>query len=121
MLINLSNHPSAQWSPEQLSIAKKLYGKISDLAFPAIDPHWDSAAVKLLAENYLLKIKELLTESEDELNAVHIVGEYTFSFRLVELLKKNNISAVCSTTLRISAENNGIKTSQFRFIQFREY
>ena len=37
MLINFTNHPSAQWSAEQQAAAQ-VYGKVIDLAFPAIDP-----------------------------------------------------------------------------------
>ena len=37
MLINFTNHPSAQWSAEQTAAAQ-VYGKVIDLAFPAINP-----------------------------------------------------------------------------------
>ena len=45
MFINYSSHPYAQWSAEQKAAAQ-VYGKVIDLAFPAIDPaaderpHW---------------------------------------------------------------------------------
>ena len=45
MFINFSNHPPAQWSAEQTAAAQR-YGKVVDLAFPAIDPAADEAAIK---------------------------------------------------------------------------
>ena len=37
MFINLTNHPSATWSEEQLKAARQ-YGEIVDLHFPIIEP-----------------------------------------------------------------------------------
>ena len=51
MFINFSNHPYAQWSAEQKAAAQ-VYGKVIDLAFPAIDPAADEAALDSLAAVY---------------------------------------------------------------------
>ena len=51
MFINFSNHPYAQWSAEQKAAAQ-VYGKVIDLAFPAIDPADDEAALDSLATVY---------------------------------------------------------------------
>ena len=51
MFINFSNHPYALWSAEQQAAAQR-YGKVVDLAFPAIDPAADEAALDSLATVY---------------------------------------------------------------------
>jgi len=51
MFINFTNHPSAQWSAEQKAAAQA-YGEVIDLAFPAIDPAADEAALDSLASAY---------------------------------------------------------------------
>ena len=56
MLINLSNHPSAKWPPDQLAAAKELFGEVEDWPFPNIDPRTDSQSVTRLSEDFLQKI-----------------------------------------------------------------
>lgn len=51
MFINFSNHPYALWSAEQQAAAQR-YGTVVDLAFPAIDPAADEAALDSLATVY---------------------------------------------------------------------
>lgn len=55
MFINFTNHPSAQWSAEQKAAALA-YGEVIDLAFPAIDPAADEAALDSLASAYAARI-----------------------------------------------------------------
>mgnify|MGYP006892263374 FL=1 len=117
MLLNLSNHPSDLWSENQKKIAVKSYGAISDLPFPAISPEWDTEQVMDLAEEYLMKV----TAYKDIL-AVHIQGEFTFTFALVHMLQNANIKCIVSTTKRIvHMKKDGSKISRFKFIQFRDY
>ena len=122
MLINLSNHPSSKWSKEQLESAKNTYSSNVDLVFPEISPFLDLAEIEQIAEDYLIKIKNVLIQSKDDSNAVHIMGEFTFTFNLLEMLKQNNIPAVASTTSREVYEDKvGNKLSKFNFIRFRNY
>lgn len=51
MLINFTNHPHALWSAEQQAAAQG-YGKVIDLAFPAIDPVTNEAVLDSLAAVY---------------------------------------------------------------------
>ena len=51
MLINLSNHPSSNWSGDQLDAAKK-YGEIVDLQFPNISPDASSNQIAVLVNEY---------------------------------------------------------------------
>jgi len=116
MLLNLSNHPSTNWSDEQKNTAIEKYGSIQDLAFPQINPHWNETKIDQLVNEYEEKIREINP------TAVHLMGEMTFTFRLVNRLKALGIECIASTTERIATEDgNGNKHSSFKFIQFRCY
>lgn len=118
MLLNLSNHPSDKW-PENQKTAAAQFGKIFDIPFPNIPPDASSEEVNALAKNYLAKIQALASEGKI---TIHLMGELTFCFALVKLLKQEGITCIASTTERISvAAEDGTKTSQFRFVQFRSY
>lgn len=118
MLINLSNHPSASWSPQQLAAAK-VYGEIVDLPFPAVDPEADEAEIAALGDEYLFKIKQL---AQGKNVVVHLMGEMTLSFCLVRLLQDVGITCVASTSERmVEEEHNGKKEVYFLFKQFRAY
>jgi len=115
MLINLSNHPSVNWSKEQRDAAILYYVSIEDLAFPYIAPDATTEDVSELAKDYFQKI-------DPSVSAVHLMGEMTFVCALVGLLQKAGITVVCSTTQRtVLEELDGKKTAQFRFVQFRAY
>lgn len=115
MLLNLSNHPSASWSEAQLQAATALYGSVEDLPFPAIPPDADTAEVQLLARHYFEQATARCPA------AVHLMGEMTFTFALVQLLREAGIPCIASTTERIAEERGGQKIVTFRFVQFRSY
>lgn len=118
MLLNLSNHPSDKWAREQLDSAQSKYGGVVDMPFPAIDPDASTQAVEALARVYFEKIKA----ANPSVKAVHLMGEMTFLVALVPLLQRAGIKVVCSTTERmVLEEEQGRKTLQFVFRQFREY
>ena len=122
MLINLSNHPSSLWGEEQTKAAAEKYGKVIDLPFPAIDPEAGPDAIALLADQYEVKIRKLLAAENTGAFAVHVMGELTFCFALVARLQKFGITCLASTTRRETIENgDGLKTSRFEFVRFREY
>lgn len=122
MLINLSNHPSSKWSLEQIRTAKKVYVRIMDLKFPDISPNTELIEVMKESAKYLIEIMNIFAHHSEENNAVHIMGEFTFTFNLLEILKQNNISAVASTTSReVYEDKKGNKVSKFNFIRFRNY
>lgn len=121
MLINLSNHPSANWPQPQLEAAK-LYGAIVDLPFPAIDPEAETFDIELLAETYESKAIQLFASEPFGLQAVHIMGELTFCFALVARLQKLGFTCLSSTTSRRTIDHSdGTKTTLFGFVRFREY
>jgi hypothetical protein len=115
MLINLSNHPSASWSEKQLSDAKMCFGSILDMEFPQISPDLDSDGLDLLVDHFSSEIGNLNPD------CVHIMGEMTFTFRLVNRLKSSGFKCVASTTERIVSVDGAVKSSVFRFVQFRPY
>lgn len=121
MLINLSNHPISVWSKKQLSAAEKKYTQIIDLPFPLIPPEDSKYSINRKAESYKKKCVKILSASKDKNNAVHIMGELTFTVAVVNLLKQNNIMCIASTTRRVAVQNDNSKTSYFKFVKFREY
>jgi len=120
MLINLSNHPSAQWPKEQLRAGRN-FGEIIDLEFPVVDPAGDTAYIQFLAMECAENVKSILLHLSDPNSPVHVMGEPTLVYHIVQLLKKDGIICLASTTSRESVENDGFKTSKFTFCQFREY
>lgn len=119
MLINLSNHPSSNWSVHQIAEANRLYGGIIDLPFPQVDPQADVNAINDLATRYVAQITAL---SEGHPAAIHLMGEMTLTFALVKKLQQAGHSCVASTTQRIVNElPDGRKEVLFQFVRFRNY
>lgn len=116
MLLNLSNHPSPYWQQYQIDAALKEFGNIEDLPFPVVDASQTTDEVERLVDEYEMKVRKA------DPTAIHIMGELTFTYALVNRLKAAGYRCVASTTKRIVAENgNGTKTSHFEFVQFRDY
>jgi hypothetical protein len=63
MLINLSNHPSNQWTENQLKAAIKNYKSVYDLAFPQISPRANSKQVQAKAKKYFQTVIKILSSS----------------------------------------------------------
>lgn len=122
MLINLSNHPSKLWGRKQLNSARRKFIAVMDVPFPQVGPSLSEKQVEKLAEKYFKKVLKILMDYNNQNNAVHIMGEMTFSFCLVNMLLKQGITCVASTTDRIvTVDKNGLKTAKFNFVKFREY
>lgn len=118
ILINISNHPSTLWGEEQRAAAAD-FGNIMDLEFPQIDPTASGSDVAQLADEYA---KRMLALADTWHVTVHIMGEMTFTFRLVSTLLSKGIRCVASTTERIvELLPDGSKRSTFRFTRFRDY
>jgi methionine aminopeptidase len=115
MMINLSNHPSTAWEIKQYQNAVQEFHEVIDMMFPFINPEANAIEIDLLVENYFAEIKKLVPQ------AVHIMGELTFTFRMVTKLKNVGITCIASTTKRNVIEKDGAKVSRFEFVKFREY
>lgn len=117
--INVSNHPSEKWSPEQKAAAEQ-YGQVIDMNFPAVDPNGSEEYIDRLASDYFEKIRAY------DHPVVMVQGEFTFSFALVTKLKAAGytVLAACSERRVIEstdADGNTEKRSVFAFVQFRKY
>ena len=115
MLLNLSNHSFKNWLPEQQEMALREWGRVEDLPFPPIPPESESNQIELLAQEYLEKIREIKPE------AVHLMGEMTFTCTLVCSLQRAGIPCLASTTRRKAIEEGNKKISIFEFVRFRYY
>lgn len=117
MFINLTNHPSEKWSEEQLKAARH-YGEIVDLSFPIIEPTFTKDDILLLVEECT---KAIMGIKEGE-TVVHVMGEMTFTYNIVNALKDAGITCLASTTERNTImTTDGKKISEFKFVLFREY
>lgn len=121
MLINLTNHPSSLWDKKQISLAEEQYNTVLDIPFPFVAPDFTFEQITELADLYFQKIKKLIDSAEGENNVVHLMGEFTFTYTLLNLLRTSNIEAVASTTSRSVIVENGEKISKFDFVFFRRY
>ena len=89
------------------------------MPFPQISPNASDDELEKLALDYVQRIVSL-AESKDI--TVHIMGEMTFTFMVVTLLKEMGIKCIASTTERKTTYNDdGTKVSEFQFVKFREY
>jgi len=117
MLINVSNHSSEKWSPEQLKSAQE-FGEIIDLGFPNVSPELTSIELEDLVDVWFAKIWSYVTMFET--HYVHLMGETGFITRLATRLREHEIHVIHSTTKRNVMEKDSIKTSVFEFCRFRD-
>jgi len=115
MLLNFSNHPTKEWTANQKNIALEQYTTIQDLSFPSIDPHIDSSELVMLVKKYIIQIQQINP------TAIHIMGEHTFTFKMVSELQKIDFLCIASTTKRKAIQKGNKKTIYFDFVKFRTY
>ena len=116
MLLNLSNHPSSQWSKAQ-RVAAEEYGDIIDLPFPAIDPWASEADIAVLADSLFQQIKSM--GGVEDLT-VHLMGEFSFTYALLCRLRQEGYDCVVSTSDRNVVMREGVKEVIFNFVRFRK-
>lgn len=115
MLINISNHPSTNWSPAQNLEARRLFGEIVDIEFPLIDPCASSKDIDYLVSVYL----DIIQRNAPPF-VVHLMGELSFVCLLGSKLNKAGVRVVCSTTERLAKMEGNNKISEFKFVAFRD-
>lgn len=121
MLLNLSNHPVAQWSADQRAAAARDYGEVTDMAFPLVNPQWSGEEVRVCAEEYLRRI-ETLWGGQRQSVCVHLAGELVFCYHLAGMLRGAGYRVVCATSERmVEVDAEGNRVSRFRFVRFRAY
>ena len=119
MFVNLSNHNSTKWPPEQLEEAKK-WGEITDYPFPPVSANATTEDVINLAEKVAKEICGLKPD------CVMCQGEFTLTYHIVALLKKEGIPVVagCSerNVMEQTKEDGSVeRVAIYKFVQFREY
>lgn len=123
-LINISNHPSDKWEPEQ----KQGWDRIIDVPFPKIDPTWDVDTPDFLRE--LVNIEEqvinVLLEANHKAKVfVMLQGEFSFCYMLFDRLRSGyKLSFAIPTTDRVVKEvkqpdGTVVKQAQFKFVRWR--
>ena len=117
--INFTNHASDRWGKAQMEAAEK-YGEIVDVPFPNVPA--------TATENDIIRLSREMFEKimSYNPNAVLCQGEFTLTYRIIQLLKEQGITAVSACSERKSIEEkkeDGTvhKSAVFKFIQFREY
>lgn len=118
--INFSNHPSNNWSDEQLDAVHTLTkGAIVDVPFPQVRASANEIDISLLALECLTKICSLHP------TVVMCQGEFGLTFAVVRALKEMGIRVVYSCSERRTSEevtgSGSVKTSEFVFVRFRDY
>ena len=119
ILINISNHPSSKWSPEQ----RAGWDKIVDIQFPNIDPEADMDEIEALSSKIFEEVRAIY-ENWLGYIYVYVAGEYTFSYSLFYKLKQFGANVVIPTTRRVVEErlkDDGSieKVAIFKFIRWR--
>jgi hypothetical protein len=120
MFVNLSNHPSTNWSEAQAASAREIGGEIHDISFPEIPGSWDTSQVTCLAEELANRIFALSPE------AVMVQGEATAVYWIVRDLCCKGVLCYAATSRRVAHmvstfEGATVKQSEFEFVRFRRY
>lgn len=115
--VNFSNLHTNRWSDTMLDAAMDLAddGEIVNVPFPQVDPGASSEQIEIMAKDCLLKI------INKNPAAVFCQGEFSLCFKVVCLLKENNIPAYTLCNERIISKEDGKSISGFRFVQFRKF
>lgn len=119
MLLNFSNHQSADWSAEQTAAAAE-FGTVADLQFPAVPASANTDAVSELADEYCARI--LASGAV----AVLVQGEMSLAFAVAGRLQKRGIAVLCACSERVCDtvvrdDGSTERRSVFRFVRFRSY
>jgi CRISPR-associated Csx2 family protein len=116
-LLNFSNHKYETWGEQQKQTAIKLFGNVVDLEFPNIPPEYTEEQVAKLACEYKEKIKR----DYKGCVAVHIMGEFNFTFHFINLMKKEIDCYASTTERRVEILSDNSRKLYFDFVQFRKY
>lgn len=92
LFVNFSNHPSQDWTSQQMTAALAYGRTVVDLPFPSVPAQWGYDEVQALAAACVEQIAKLAPA------AVLCQGEFTLAFQVVEGLKARGIvvMAACS-------------------------
>lgn len=120
--VNCSNHPSALWSGPQREAARALGAdRIVDLPFPAVPVTATEGDIATLADDLVASLV-----AEGSPLAVHVAGEFTLTFAVVDRLLKHGVPAYAASAERrveerVDANGHTVKESLFVFCGWRAY
>lgn len=119
MFVNCSNHSVDKWDHDQIEAAQQ-WGEIVDFPFPYVSAEFNEEQIEQLVGDAVKKILELKPD------IVMCQGEFTVTYGIVNQLKKHGIPSVAACSERKVIEEHQtdgsvLKTSQFRFVQFRKF
>lgn len=122
--LNISNHPSSNWSKEQLDAVNDAV--IEDLSFPFIRANGTTAEIANQARCLVDAIISGGHENDTNNITAMVQGEMTFTYAIVHELQARGITCVAACSDRIVEEvvnpdGTTTKKSTFKFVQFREY
>ena len=112
--VNFSNNPSDTWDQTQRAEAEKK-GPIVDIAFPVVPGNANERTIKNMAKDC---VAEILAQNPA---AVMCQGEFTLSFAVIELLRKEGIPVLAACSERNAIMQDGKRITQFEFKRFRKY
>jgi CRISPR-associated protein Csx16 len=113
--VNLTNHPSSLWEPEQTQAALAAAERIEDLRFPNVPPEASEKDLAAIAGACVAQMPPGATHAL-------VQGEFTSAFEIVRRLQQRGVTCVAATTERqVEETGDGRKTSAFRFVKFRAY
>jgi len=124
--LNISNHPWANWSTEQLAAARAIAPVLVDIQFPAVPPEAEPHEVERLADRLVADLRagnlKLPGNSWRFARDAMVMGEFTLAATLVRRLQDIGITCYAATTKRVAeVDAEGRKTSVFKFVKFRPY
>ena len=118
VFLNYTNHPSDRWEEAQTAAAR-MYGRIADVPFPAVDPAADEDEIERMAADETAK---LLAYGPD---AVLCQGEFCLAYQVITRLKQAGVTVLAACSERVvterAAENGETEVVRFRFRRFRKY
>lgn len=120
MLLNVSNHPHAQWSEAQLAAAHEQFGSVQDLPFPIVPPDATRDQVLQIASSLVSAIRKV--DSEHGQVSVLIAGEQGVLYHTVRLLHSIGFACFAATSERKVVQKSATEKSiEFSFVQFRSF
>lgn len=113
LFVNLSNHPSGDWSTAQRDACLALATELVDVPFPHVDP--DLEDLSSMADG-------LLDQVPDGCTHALVQGELVLVTELVRRLQGRGVRCWAATTARDMVQApDGSRTYRFAFVKLRAY
>jgi len=118
IFINLSNHPSQDWTEPQRRAAEALGHPIHDIPFPDVPADADEGEIDRMAAELSERIQAMKPA------AVLVQGEFTLAFAIVCRLEAAGIPCYAAATPRLAEkrpDEDDATVRRFRFTRLRRY